>query len=234
MYDRLINVKSLSIKENAIKLRKEGFSYGLIKEKTGVSKSTLSNWLCELDYLPNQITIEKIGKARAASTAAKQKLKFASIQEAHRLAEKDIGDLRKRDIFMLGLGLYISEGTKSSSDIRIINSNSEIINLAIRWFRDVIGIPLHNFRMRLHLYPDNNVEDSIRFWSTTTKIPIVQFQKTQIDRRKNKKISKKGKLPFGTAHLSVRSGGSKNHGVFLARKIDGWMKIALKNKLFTE
>ena len=43
-----------------------------------------------------------------------------------------------------------------------------------------------------------------------------------------KKAKKAGKLPYGTAHLSLRSKGNKEHGVFLARRINGWIQEVLK------
>jgi len=55
------------IKEKAIKLRKDGHSYNYIADLIGVSKSTLSCWLSDVPYTPNQETISRIGKARAKS-----------------------------------------------------------------------------------------------------------------------------------------------------------------------
>ncbi len=127
---------------------------------------------------------------------------------------------------MLGLGLYIGEGTKSHYIIRVINANPKVIRLAIRWFEDCLGLSKKNFSLRIHLYPDNDVEKCLKFWSKYTNIPISQFRKTQIDTRK-KKESKRGKLPHGTAHLTVKSNGKKEFGVFLFRKIREWSNIAL-------
>jgi len=128
---------------------------------------------------------------------------------------------------MLGLGLYIGEGMKSTQITRFVNSNPAIVKIIIRWFVDVIGLRRENFTIRIHLYPDSNVRKSLQFWSETTNIPLSQFQKTQIDRRVNKKAFKAGKLPHGTAHLTIRALAEKRFGVFLARRILGWSDVVL-------
>lgn len=217
-----------TIREEVFELRKEGNSYNYISQKTGISKSTLSGWLFGVPYTPNQTTIERIGKARAASGRVKAKMKIESTERAKEEARKEIGGITKRDLFMLGIGIYIGEGAKTFDIVRVINADPKIIKFTIRWFEEVCGLSKENFRIRLHLYPDNNIKQCIKFWSNISGIPIGQFQKTHIDERKDKKIFKRGKLPYGTAHLSVRSNGNKRFGVFLARKINAWIEEVLK------
>ncbi len=219
------------IKEKAIKLRREGHSYNYIIDKVGVSKGTLSCWLADIPYTPNEETISRIGKARAKSGEIKSLQKLNSIKLARSEAKKEVGFVDKRDLFMLGLALYIGEGSKSYGIVRVINANPDVIIFMIKWFKEIFGMSDKNFAIRLHLYPDNNKEECLGFWQKETGLSSVQFQKIQIDTRKNKKLSKRGKLPYGTAHLSVKSCGNKRFGVFLARKIEAWTKevFDLKN-----
>lgn len=216
------------LRQNATVLRKSGHSYNYIAEKVGVSKSTLSYWLADIPYTPNAETIKRIGNARAQSGRVKSKQKLESILKAQEVAKKDIGTLSKRDLFMLGIGLYIGEGGKTFNIIRLINSNPMVIKAIIKWFMGVCDLTKENFTLAIHLYPDNNVETCLKYWEQETRIPREQFGKTQIDRRKDKKFGKKGKLPYGTAHLTIRSNGKREHGVFLSRKINAWMEESLK------
>ena len=218
----------ISTKEQAISLRQSGHSYNFISDKLKVSKSTLSDWLSKVSYVPNQETIDRIGKARAASGLIKSKLKLESIAMARKEAMDNLGALTMRDLFMLGIGLYIGEGSKTQNSIRVINSNPKIIKLMLRWFKEVCKLTNDNFKIRLHLYPDNDVKKCIKFWAQEIDISTRQFQKSQIDFRKGKKMFKRGKLPYGTAHLSIVSNGEKRFGVYLARKIDAWMDMVLR------
>lgn len=216
-----------NVKPLAIKLRESGHSYNYIAQNIGVSKSTLSEWLAEVPYTPNQMTLNRIGNARAQSGLVKSNLKRDSIERARILARKDVGKLTKRDLFMLGLGLYIGEGGKSLNLVRVVNANPRVIRSIIRWFEETCSLSKDNFALRIHLYPDNDIQACHRFWSSETGIPLSNFQECQVDRRLDKRLVKKGKLPFGTAHLTVRSNGKKEFGVFLARRIAGWMDEAM-------
>ncbi|MDO8481922.1 MAG: hypothetical protein Q7S75_02480 [bacterium] len=213
----------------ALELRKAGHSYNYIAPIAGVSKSTLGVWLADVPYTPNAETIARIGNARAASGAAKNKIKRVSIMMARDEALKELGRMTRRDIFMLGLGLYIGEGAKSTAMVAFANSNPAVIILMIKWL-EVLGLKKANLRLCIHLYPDCNEKESLQYWSRMTTIPRSQFRKTSIDRRTDKKIVKAGKLPHGTAHLIVNSLGEKRFGVFLARKMMAWSDEVLKTK----
>jgi hypothetical protein len=207
------------IKQEAIELRKEGYSYNYIISKVPVAKSTLSEWFVDIPFTPNKHTIETIGNARIASGIYKHGVKVESLKKAKLQAVKDIGTLSSRDIVMLGLGLYIGEGGKTLDIVRIINSDPKVIRFALKWLQVSFGVDLKQIKVRLFLYPDSNQEESIRYWSKHLKISTDQFFKPTIDLRTNKKLSNKGKLPFGTAHISVKSFGNKKHGVHLHRVI---------------
>lgn len=221
-------MRDLSIKSSATNLRKGGYSYTYISKKTGISKSTLSGWLQSIPYSPNDFTVETIGKARAKSGEAKSKIKKQSYDRAAYSAKNDIGTLTKRDIFMLGIGMYIGEGSKTNDIVRIVNSDPAIIRFAVRWFVDVCGLTADNLVARIHLYPSNDELDAIEYWHAVSGISKHNFQKSSVDTRKNKKSIKAGTTPHGTLHVSVRSRGVKEFGVALSRRIAGWMALVLE------
>lgn len=216
-------------KLRAIELRRKGYSYNYISGVLRISKSTLSDWLADIPYTPNEETIKKIGKARAASGEAKSKIRRESIFLAQKEARRELGKVSRRDLFMLGLGLYIGEGSKTAEITRFVNSDPTVINLMIRWFTTALGLPRDNLRIRIHLYPDCDEQRSLRYWSKITSIPISQFHKSSFDRRTDKKAAKSGKLLYGTAHLSLNSLGQKRFGVFLFRKIEAWSGMVLRD-----
>jgi len=212
----------VSIREKVLQLRSAGYSYNYIVSQTGLSKSTLSDWLTKIPYTPNPETLATIGKALAASIAANAKIKQASFSLAKEEAKRDVGKLSRRDLFMFGLGLYLGEGSKTGGITRVVNADPRVIRFTIAWLM-AIGLSNKNLNMRLHLYPDSDVKKSTQFWMKETGLTKEQFLKPQIDWRKDKKAYKLGKLPYGTAHLGVKSLGEKKHGVFLSRKILAWI-----------
>lgn len=207
------------IKQKAVELRKAGYSYTYIMKYVPVSKSTLSTWLYSIPFVPNKHTQETIGNARIASGVYKNKIKHTSLDSAQKDASKDIEKLSDRDICMLGLGLYIGEGSKTDGITRITNSDPRVINMVLRWFRIHFGIKNDNVKVQLHIYPDTSVGKVIRYWAKMLSIDERHFSKPVIDTRTNKKTINVGKLPYGTAHVTIKSLGNKRLGVYLHRYI---------------
>lgn len=215
-------------KEQATQLREKGYSYGMIVEKLGISKSTLSCWFKDLPFIPNKNVIERIKRGPFKSGQIRHNQRVKNTIGIKKAAKKELGEISKRDLWMLGVGLYIGEGDKAYEMVRMINSDPRVIKLSIRWFRDICGLKNENMVITLHLYPDNNIVKCVKYWSKVTGIPTTQFRKTQVDIR-NDKVSKKRKmLPYGTAQISIISKGNPNFGVNLHRKIMGWIESSLK------
>ncbi len=208
----------VSLREEAVKLRKDGNSYNLIRRRVTVSKSTLTVWLRDVPFSPNKEVQNRIRGAALRVSEWSHKNKELSVKTAQRLARKKLGIVSRRDLFLLGLGLYIGEGTKSRGNVRVINSDPRVVSLAVRWFEEIFGLKTKNFSLTIHLYPDNDIEEALNFWAHATGIPRGQFGKVQIDRRK-KKLKKRGMLQYGTAQLRVHSRGEKKFGVLLFRII---------------
>lgn len=220
-------MKPLSLKEKAINYRKRGYSYSMISKKLSLPKGTLSNWLREIPYKPNKEVEKRIKIGQMKSARFKHNQKIADIERMKKLAKKELGKLTKRDLWLLGIGLYLGEGAKLYESVRIINSDPKIIKTAMRWFQQICNLKNENFSPAVHIYPDNNIKKTIKYWSEITGIPTKQFQKTQIDRRTNKSGKKKGKLPYGTLHLQIKSCGKKEFGKNLHRRIMGWLETAV-------
>lgn len=199
----------------------------MINANLGISKSTLSTWFKNMPFSPNKAVLKRIQFGPIKSAEISHNKKVREIEKMKKVGIEEIGVLSKRDIWLLGLGLYLGEGSKSHEIIRIINSNPEIINLAIKWFKKICGLSQQNITIALHLYPDSDIKKCVRFWKRVTGLKQTNFRKTQIDNRTNKSYIKLGKLPFGTAHITIVSNGNPNNGTKLYRKISGWMAGAL-------
>ena len=128
------------LRANAEKMRDAGYSYNMINERIGVSKSTLSNWFKDRLFVPNKAVLKRIqfGPIKSATKSHNKKVK--EINELKEIGAKEIGHLSKRDLWILGIGLYIGEGAKTTESIRIINSDPEVIKLAMRWFKEICGL----------------------------------------------------------------------------------------------
>jgi len=220
-------MKEVYIKNKAIELRKKGYSYGLILKEIKISKSTLSSWLKEIPYEPNAEVWARIKTGPLKSGRIKHNKRVRDIADIKNEARDELGKLSKRDLWMIGLGLYMGEGAKTHEIVRIINSDPKMIKLAIKWFKECCGLKNENLSVMLYTYPDNNIKECEAHWRRITGLKTENFRKTQIDLRKNKSSKNKRKLPFGTAHVSAVCNGNPDFGVKLHRRIMGWMEHAL-------
>lgn len=220
-------IRNPTLREQAEKLRKSGCSYNMINRKIGVSKSTLSDWFKDKPFTPNQEVLQRIQYGPMKSGALKHNRKVEEVRKLREEGVREIGTLTKRDLWLLGIGLYIGEGTKTHDIVRVINSDPKVIKLAIRWFQEVCDLQKENITVRLFLYPDSDIRECTEFWRKATGIPLMNFRKSQIDRRVNKSAANKRKLPYGTAHVTIVCGNDPSKGVRLHRKIMGWVAGAL-------
>jgi hypothetical protein len=217
-----------TMRKEALRMRKQGFSYSMISLKLGLSKSTLSNWLSTEPFQPNKAVLTRIQYGPIIAAQRRHNEKVKEIQRVRALGKHEIGSLSNRDLWLLGLGLYIGEGYKSTEQIKIVNADPAVIKLAVKWFKEICRISDDNITIAIHLYPDNNIEECKEFWKHITGLSYKNFRKTQIDRRIGKSVLKNRKLPYGTAHITIRSNGNPEFGVKLFRRITGWMERVLE------
>lgn len=214
------------LREKAVSLRIEGYSYSYIQNELKLPKSTLSDWLKMILFIPNKTTLDTIknGTDKSARIRHQKRLTNTLVIQAEALDE--IGNISFRDLWLFGVGLYLGEGTKKIESVRITNSDPRVIKIAVKWFIEVIGLSISNLTLSLHSYPDNDIDEDIEYWSVVSGIPISQFGKTQIDNRKDK--HGKYKLPHGTVQLRVLANGNPKFGVSLHRRILGWIDAVAK------
>jgi len=216
-------MKPLTIKEQAISYRKQGYSYNMIKEKLNVSiaKSTLSIWLKDIPFTPNEKVIARIqfAKRKLILSAQKRGLEAQTFREKIREEAKGkIINVSRENLWYIGTALYLAEGGKKQNQIQITNSDPRVIKVIMEWLITVCKVDLNNIRAAVHIYPDIGEDEAIKFWSRITKLPKNQFQKTIIDKRIKKSKMKHGFLPYGTLNVRVRKSG------VLFEKIAGWIE----------
>lgn len=208
-----------SLKNDAVDLRKKGFSYSHISACLRVSKSTLSLWLRDVDFFPNDYTRHVISNSQKKAIAVSRADKAFSINAAQEYSKEVLGKLSERDIFVLGLGIYIGEGSKSQNIVRIVNSDPKIVRFSIFWLKKCFKITDSNLKVRIHAYPNTDQALALKFWMKELNLDRDHFHIFSIDARTNKSKRNNRVLPWGTAHLTVVSNGEKNFGVLLHRKI---------------
>jgi len=190
-------------KKKAIRLRLKGFSYSQIKDKMGLSKSTLSNWLSSYP-LPEERIRElrdwnprKIERCRNTKAENRQK----RLEKVYGNVSKKIARLNNRDLFIAGIFLYWGEGSKSEKTTTgLSNTDPSMLIFFLKWLRSM-KVDLKKVTVTLHLYSDMNCQKEINFWKKTLALPSSCFKKSYVKKSKLSGLTYKNGFGHGTCNI---------------------------------
>ncbi|MCG2689756.1 hypothetical protein L6252_00530 [Candidatus Parcubacteria bacterium] len=223
-------------KEEVIKLRKKGFSYGEIKKRVPVSSASLSLWLSnvELSKEQQQRLKNKWRKGQAKGAKVRHDKRVFNTKIIKNKAFKEIGDVTKRDLLLLGVALYWAEGSKEKEinkrvrgcNVKLCNSDPFLINVFLKYLFDVCNIARGDIKFRIYLHETarSNLLKVQKYWSKMTNFPIECFSKVSWKKNKIKTKRKNiGNDYYGLISVVVAKSTNLN------RKISGHVEAIIKN-----
>lgn len=217
------NYYDKKIKQQARRLRGNGFSFKEISEKLGIAKSTARLWTKDIQLKPEhrkRLYTKGIEALRRSPNNSKERRK-REIEAILKLAEKDISlPIDSNTFKLLGAALYWAEGDKTKN-FSITNSDPLLIKFMVEWMKSSFKITLNQLKANLNIYSQQNDLEMKRFWSELTGIPLKNFGKSFI--KPANKGFKKNTLYYGTIKVRMNKGGDAIHRVF------GWIKMLLKD-----
>lgn len=216
------------LKNKAIALRKEGNTYSEIMKVIPVAKSTLSEWLKQVGMVKEvkQVFTEKRRLASLRGGLAKRNQRIEKSNKIFDLAEKEIGKLSKRELWLLGIALYWAEGSKEKeghpgSGISFSNSDYQMVNLFLKWLLEIVNVPKEEIGFEIYIHDSyrNEVGRFQRYWSQKTGLPLKHFGTVYYKRIKiNTKRKNIGDLYNGQLRVKVCRSSSLN------RQVTGWVR----------
>lgn len=201
-------MSKIALREQVIKLRLEGYTYGQIRRSLGVSKSTLSDWLKHLPLTPEQFEKLKINRSLSKDISRE---KFRITYKNKRLTRlrlvldaqvKSLIPLSNKELFIAGLFLYWGEGAKKHGSVSISNTDPRVVKFSLYWITNILKIKKEKVTVLLHLYKDMDIEESIHFWSEILDINQEQFRKPYIKKSNREDLTYKS-FGHGTCRLHV-------------------------------
>lgn len=221
-------------KQTAIKYRLSGLSYGEISKMLNIPKSTLSLWLRDLVLSKNaEAKVHATYKAGYTKGLLKKSaLQTKKAQKASRSirlrASQEIKPLTKRDLQILGIGLYWGEGykklkrvngvQKTSHPLSLSNSDPILIKSYISFLLEVCGVSQQKIRLSIRMYHHQNQKQILQYWLKVTGLQATQFTKPYIGVSKSSQGKKPyNTLPYGTLRVDV-------YDTPLFHKVIGWLE----------
>ena len=160
-------------RRRARELRAQSRTLQEIASELGVSKSSVSLWVRDVEFTPRP-------RNRGHRSMKPHPLHVARLAEIERCRIEGsgrIGQLSEREFLVLGLALYAGEGSKTGNDISFANSDPRMILTFITWLRRFFDVDESRLRVKLYLHEGLDLESAIGFWSDLTEIPPSQFTK---------------------------------------------------------
>jgi transcriptional regulator with XRE-family HTH domain len=196
-------------REQARRLRRErGLSIKEIADRVGVSKSSVSHWVRDVELTPRQLDAIRM-KNRAYGPQALNRGILVERHRARRIAAQEDGRLYARlgdPLHAAGCMLYWAEGDKSRNQARFTNSDPEVVRFFVRFLREFFLLRDEEFRITCNLFADH-VERQYQveqFWLDTLRLPRDCLCKSVVNvYSKHSQKKRKNKLPYGTCKVVV-------------------------------
>jgi transcriptional regulator with XRE-family HTH domain len=206
-------------KEIAIELRSKGLSMNEIVTKLGVSKSSISLWVRDVQLTAKQKEGLSLRGVRKEAIEKRRETRLRNENARRQIiidaAKKELKNISSNDLRKIGTALYWAEGAKTKrSVVQFSNSDPEMIKLMMKFFRNICCVPKEKFRGHIHIHPHLDAKRAENHWAKISDIPSSQFYKTYQKPNKSSK-NLKDSLPFGTFDIYVC-----DTALFL--KIKGW------------
>ena len=162
----------LELQEKARQMRADGRTLLDIATVLGVSKSSVSVWVRDVEFEP------KPRRAAAHRRPHPQHLaKLAEIDECNRLGIDRMGVLSDGAFLAAGAALYAGEGAKTDGKITFANTDPRMMAFFCKWLRHFFVVDEARLRVRVYLHEGLDIEAAERFWSKVTGVPRAQFNR---------------------------------------------------------
>ncbi|MFF3410796.1 hypothetical protein ACFYW8_32230 [Streptomyces sp. NPDC002742] len=210
------------LRDRARELRVQGWTYDRIQVELGCSKSSISLWVRDLPQPERRTRTREEASAIAKSGwEATLRKREEERRRTKRAAAEEIGAMTDRELFLVGVGLYWAEGSKSKpyrrqERIVFVNSDPDMITVFLAWLH-LLGVEREHLRFAVHIHETADTAAAEKFWAEHVDIETADLLKTSI-KKHNPRTNRKNtnERYHGCLRVGVRGGAD------LYRRIEGW------------
>jgi hypothetical protein len=156
--------------EKAREMRAEGRTLVDIATVLGVSKSSVSVWVRDVEFEPQSRRPPLNRRPHPQHLA-----KLVEIEECNRLGTQRIATLSDEAFLVAGAALYAGEGSKRDGKVTFANTSAEMMSFFCSWLRRFFDIDESRLRARVYLHQGLDLDAAEQFWSKVTGVPRSQF-----------------------------------------------------------
>ena len=213
-----------SERAQALELRRQGISYYEIMQRLDIAKSTLWRWLKSEGMVDPQYQhfteLKRIAQRKAVAVIKASRL--ARTRTTIEQAKAEVGDLSRRDLWLIGVVLYWAEGTKQkphnvAQRVAFSNSDPAMVRLFMIWLREICQLSAEQLSFELYIHESGNIESARTFWAATLQVPVQRLRVRLKRHNLSPHRRNIGERYVGLVRITVP------RSVNLNRRIAGWV-----------
>ncbi len=180
-------------REAARQMRMDGVSVRDIAQALGVSKSSVSQWVRDIELTEAQVVKLKENQHRYGAQNKGARINLEKARE-QRIAFQTAGCERAKAgsrLHLTGCMLYWAEGAKARNGVYFANSDPHMMLLFMRFLREEMAVANSDIKLLIHCHSHDRDEIARieRYWLDLLQLAPEALSKTQIkkgsDTRKN-------------------------------------------------
>jgi AcrR family transcriptional regulator len=156
--------------ERARELRARNMTLQDIATELGVSKSSVSLWVRDVEFTPSKRRTGPRSRPHPAHEA-----KLLQIAQLNAEGTARVGTMGDEAFFAAGIALYAGEGSKTEGAVRFANTDPTMVAFFCSGFRRFFEIDESRLRVRVYLHQGLDLDAAEAHWSKVTDVPLVQF-----------------------------------------------------------
>lgn len=186
----------------------DGLSIKTIAQRLCVSTSSVSLWVRDIELTDKQ-KAALLEQNPAYNRQLNGWTVMAARRRSARLRAQEVGrSLARRGepLHVAGCMLYWAEGDKGRNQVRLTNSDPELLRLFVSFLRTYFDLGDHDIRLTCHLFADHieRQRDIERFWLDHLGLPEANLLKSVVNvYSRHSKRKRLNMLPYGTARVVV-------------------------------
>jgi len=191
-------------RKKARDLRREGISINKIADSLGVSKSSVSIWVRDVE-----LSEEQAGELMKRKLSGTNSSSFREKRKAYQQEGRLKASVRDID-HAIGCMLYWGEGSKAKNVVCFTNSDVNTHKTFLLFLRKYFSVENEDVSLRLNCYLDHglSIEEIYQYWTDQLGLSGCKIGKATIRAPLNSSFSKgrkKSKLRYGVIQLRVCS-----------------------------
>jgi hypothetical protein len=202
-------------RRTARRLRTGGATYDEIAAVLDVSKASLSLWLRDLP-VPDRIRqrrADHLRRLRGRGAASTRRIARDRMCARQDIARRTLSQLSQRELFMVGLALYWSEGSKDKpwrrhGRVRLTNSDADLLAVFLAWL-ELLGVPASECTFWLNIHETADAADQERWWQERLALPASLFRRPVLKRHNPRTVRRNVEDGYhGCLVIEVRRGAA--------------------------